>query len=872
MMKLELYKVIARTIMGFPRITLVVFILLSLAAGALLPGLSRDPSPYLLPPSHDSRVNLKELRKTYTGSNDGIIVLLEAEDTVFNPATLARVKALTLAFEQIHLVTERDQAALAELVPDLPVSIAQKVSQLATGPVDPETWMRIEEVREIIELSDETGSQTIAMLSGLLETWMEKLSPIIEVTSLSNTDNILGKDGKLDVNPPFDDIPISNEALSRVEKEVRSNALFDHVLVADGGRATSIVLELAPADDKTDEQFDIYTRVKHIVEKEIPGPENHYIAGLPVVTGALGMVMEQDTQKLFPVVILIVLFCLFITFRKLKGILVPLMVVILSLVVTLGLKSLFNIPLNIITTTLPVFVLSIGVADGIHMFSEYRDHVLQGYDRQNAILLTLKHLAMPVVMTSITTATAFYAISMTQIVQLHYFGIFVAVGAMVAMLFSLFFIPALLMLLPEKGNVSKRSASKIEETYEKSLVAMTRGFLRYPFRTGLITVAVFLLSLFGASQVVVDNNNVGYFLKSSDIYISSQKLNKVAAGSSLINFLVTDHSDRNEPFKQAENLQYVDQLVMFLKAQDHVGKVLGLTELIKRINFALNDEQDRFNRVPPPSKDAASKHLTSQLLLLYENGGGDTLSDYSDSEYKQLNIPVILRTNSSRDTYKLDNKVKAFVNRNFPSHIKVAVSGSANVSVAATDEIVRGQMVSLMVSFAVVLVMLFITFRSLTYAAIAIIPLVMTVTINFGIMGFLDIPLDIGTAVISSIVIGIGVDYAIHYLSRLKADLQKGLTFSEALENTVSRSGKAIVSNAATVGLGFVALWFSVLTPLVTMGWMITLTMLVSAFCTLVLIPVMLVFIEKRSLDEIIDQTSVLQGLDPRNIGSTQTN
>jgi predicted RND superfamily exporter protein len=159
-------------------------------------------------------------------------------------------------------------------------------------------------------------------------------------------------------------------------------------------------------------------------------------------------------------------------------------------------------------------------------------------------------------------------------------------------------------------------------------------------------------------------------------------------------------------------------------------------------------------------------------------------------------------------------------------------------------------MTSLMVSLAVVLAMLFFTFRKISYAGIAIVPLIMTISINFGIMGFFRIPLDIGTAIISSIVIGIGVDYAIHYLSRLKNNLDQGTTFSRALENTVSHSGKAIVSNAATVGFGFVALWFSVLTPLIIMGWMITVTMLVSAFSTLVLIPVLLVFVEKRVLDE----------------------
>ncbi len=841
-MKLDQF--ITNVIVGFPKATLAFFMAVSIGAALFIPKLERDPTPYLLPPTHESRVNLEKLRQSYTGSNDGIIVLLEAKDTIFNAKTLARVQALTQAFENIHLISDKDREHLLHLSQTVPAEVAVKIDQLVKSPVDSDSWMRIEDIKETIELSSLDNPALLNMLA----IWAEKLSPIIEVTSLSNTDNILSKNEKLDVNPVFDEVPRTPLGLSQLEKEVRSNALFENVLFSNNGKSTSIILEIATGDDETENRYHIYNQVKSIVESRIPGDEAHYIAGLPVVTGALGKVMEQDTQKLFPIVIFIVVVCLFITFRKLKGILVPLAVVILSLIITLGLKALFNIPLNIITTTLPVFILSIGVADGIHMFSEYRDHLLEGAGKKEAVKRTLQHLTMPVIMTSVTTAVAFYAISMTEIIQLNHFGIFVAIGTLVAMLFSLFFIPALLVVLPEKKLIRQKKGSKVEAAYANVLIRMTKAFVTYPFLTAGIAGIVFLFSIFGASKVVVDNNNAKYFLKDSAIYISSEKLNKDAAGSALVNLLITAETKENEPFKKPENLACVDQLVDFVETQPAVGKVLGLTELIKRIHFVLNDDNPEFDVVPTVSEsDDASKHLISQLLLLYENGGGDTLSDYTDTGYTRLNIPVVLQTNSSLDVYNLSRKIKNFAAQHFPDHMTIDISGSASVSVAATDEIVKGQMTSLMVSLAVVLVMLWFTFRKISYAAVAMVPLVMTIAINFGIMGYFSIPLDIGTAIISSIVIGIGVDYSIHYLSRLKKNLDKGLSFSRSLNNTVSHSGKAIVSNAATVGLGFVALLFSILTPLIIMGWMITITMIVSAFSTLVLIPVLITFVEKRA-------------------------
>ncbi len=840
---------ITKITIGFPKTILVFFVMLSIAAASLIPGLERDPTPFLLPPSHESRVNLVKLRDNYTGANDSIIVLLEANKSIFNPHTLLRVKKLTAAFEDLHLVIHKDREHLLLSGQTAPPEIALKVQQLAKTRIDSETWMRIDDIKETISLSSFNESRELLKA---LDAWTEKLSPIIKVTSLANTDNILGKEGKLNVNPVFDEVPGTNQELAQLEKEVRSNKLFENVLFSNGGKSTSIIIELASSDDETQNQYLLYQQVKKIVEQEIPGDETHYIAGLPVVAGALGKVMEKDTQKLFPIVILIVVTCLFITFRNIKGIFVPLAVVVLSLLITLGLKALFNIPLNIITTTLPVFILSIGVADGIHMFSEYRDNLASGYDKKEAVIQTLEHLTMPVIMTSLTTAFAFYAISMTEIIQLKHFGIFVGVGTLVAMLFSLFFIPALLIVLPEKNHKTslknKKEGSKFETAYASALIRTTKVFVKHPAMTASIAGLVLIVSIFGATKVVVDNNNAKYFLKDSSIYISSQKLNKDAAGSAVINLLINLDSEEKEPFKNPVNLKFVDELVAFVKIQPKVGKVLGLTELIKRINYVLNDEDQAYNKVPMPSgSDGESKYLISQLLLLYENGGGDTLSDFTDTGYTRLNIPVVLQTNSSLDIYQLSRQVKGFAAQNFPDHIRVDLSGSANIAVAATDEIVNGQMTSLMVSLAVVLIMLCFTFRKVSHAAIAMVPLVMTIAINFGIMGFLSIPLDIGTAIISSIVIGIGVDYSIHYLSRLKKNLDQGMDFSGALNNTITHSGKAIVSNAITVGLGFVALLFSVLTPLIIMGWMITVTMLVSAVSTLVLIPVLIILFEKRA-------------------------
>lgn len=844
---MQITQVITRMVSRFPKTVLLVLLFLALLGASQLPYLETDPSPQLLAPEHESRVAMEKLRQTYTGSNSGIIVMLAASKSIFTKETLTRIKKLTLAFEAMNLITPEDRRILGAASKGYGDEILEKALALVSTNIDSDTWLLMDDLRQALEFSDVEHGE----LTSLVDQWFEKLSPVKKVSSLSNTDNILGQGNQLDVGPVYEEVPSTTQGLAKLKRQVQSNDMFQNLLVSNNGKNTSIIIELHLPVAAVKERYLIYAQVKDILEQQIPGPETHYIAGLPAVTAALGKAMEEDSKKLFFIVILIVMTCLFVTFRRLKGVLVPLVVVLFSVFVTLGLKSFLGIPLNIITISLPVFILSIGVADGIHMFSEYQDNLSKGLDKQGAVKQTIHHLAIPVIMTSLTTGAAFYAISMTKIVQLKHCGLFVCFGALVAMIFSLLFIPALLMVLPERAVEvrKKKKAHEFERMYSSALIRITRMVIKKHVFILCLAGTIFFVFLFGASKVRVDNNSVHFFRSDSDIYISSQALNREGAGSSRINFLLSARTTDPEPFKDPENLRYVRDLVTFLNCQPVVGKTMSLTQLIKRVYYALNDEKPEFNRLPLSEQlDIPSRNLISQLLLLYENGGGDTLSDYANTRYDCLNLSVGLTTNSSRKTKAFTDRVKAHAAQNFPDHIDLEICGSASVEAATTHEIVKGQITGLTASVLVVLVMLWITFRRIRYTLIAMVPLVMTITINFGVMGFWGIPLDIGTSIIASVVIGIGVDYSIHYLTRLRENLDSGMEFIHALDNTVSHSGKAIVSNAVTVGCGFLALWFSVLTPLKIMGWLITLTMVVSALCALLLLPVFFYLTMKKSI------------------------
>lgn len=516
--------------------------------------------------------------------------------------------------------------------------------------------------------------------------------------------------------------------------------------------------------------------------------------------------------------------------------------------------------MNIISAALPVFIISIGVADGIHIFSEFKDHLLSGLSKKEALRQTMDELFIPVVMTSVTTASAFIALSVTEIIQLRHFGFFVAVGTICAMFLSLMLIPAMLQVAPVKqaSLAKKRKSAKpvVDHFLHTFLKKISQASINSPRWVLACSALIMIVAAVAASKVRIDNNDIEYHLDDSPLVVSTHKMNDVAAGSSVLNVLLHSANPPEESFLYPENLNIVNDLASFIEKHPSVGKVNGLHELVKRINYVLHDENPEFDRLPEPmekvgeEKTVSGYSMISQFILLYDMGGGDTLSDVVESNYNAMNMPVILKVNSSREIDALMDDIKDYCKSHLPGHMSITFSGSAAVTVAATSEIVKGQIISLLISFVLIMIILIYTFRSLKIGLAAMLPLVITILINFGIMGVLGISLDIGTAVISSIVIGIGVDYSIHYIKRFLEFRNRGDAFAQAIDRTVYHSGKAILANAVTVGTGFIALLFSTLTPLITMGWMITATMLISAFSTLIILPAAITLLSAESQED----------------------
>jgi len=868
---LTLIKFLNKIVIHHPKKILGLTVLLGILAFPSLFYIQNDPSPHLLPVSHPVRQAMEQLREDYTGTNPGVFIMLEAEDTIFKTSTLERIQRLTEAIENLSLLSQEDLTGLRQLATEFPAESRewlQKIMPAEIRGLDDMFWMEFAEIRESLE----EDSLWLPGWDALINNIEIRSAPVVDVLSMSNTDNIIGTLEGLDISPLYEEAPETPAEIKSLRSQVLANELFRNYLYSEDGKHTGIFVELATDEDDSENLYAIYQALERVFE-ENPGEDVHYIAGFPIIAATLRTVIDQDTKKFFPFVALLAVFFLWLTFRRLIGVAVPMLVVGFSILFTLAIMVIFEVPLNSITSALPVFLISIGVADGIHMFSEYRDNRLEGQPREKAVSLMLEKLALPITMTSITTAVGFFSLTISDIVPILTFGIFVAIGTLFAMVLSLLFIPALLMVLPEKKTESEDNSSTnaaksrgvhqenfMDRLFQKFLEGLTAWVLRNAKLILLGALIISGFSVYGLLQLNVESNLESYFKADAPFVVANKAMEKMS-GSRTINIVIKINKE-GEPWKNPENLKLVEDFQIFLSTDQKVKRTFSLVDLIKRISYAFNENRADFNRLPQAvefleseetfeengqsvkrsvKREVSGRDLVAQYLVLYENSGGDVLSDVINSEYRNLNLSVNISSDSTSEEEKLLLRIDEYAAQHFPPEFSMISAGMVPINVATSVEVVSSQILSLCGSLLAVLLMLVLIFRSFYRGVIGMIPLAFTVLFNFGIMGYFGVNLDIGTALVSSIVIGIGVDYCIHYLSRMFSEVAQGADLRDAIYSTVRRSGKAITSNAVTVGFGFLALSVSEFLPLVTLSWMIWLTLNISALATMILLPALAV-------------------------------
>jgi predicted RND superfamily exporter protein len=700
-----------------------------------------------------------------------------------------------------------------------------------------ESWFDIKD-GIIIALENKKGifnSETLDTLKQLTKRF-QKFEEINknDVTSLYTADNIVGSEDGMDVKSFYKRVPKSVDKLNELKKNVESNEMVFGRLVSTDETVTVIIAEIG--DDVFTQDF--YSRILETANASETDDIKIYVAGRPIVEGTMALLGPADMKKMVPIVILVIFLVLFITLRSFKGTLITLGVVFFSTIWAFGLMATVNIPIYAVSTMIPVMLIAIGVADGIHLYSHlqvYINHYPNATKREATIDM-LKYLWKPVVMTSVTTAVGFISLLTSQVYPVKYFGIFTAFGVMMAMVFSLVFLPAGIMIfgLPKAKPVNKLE-DKGGHSHSKLANTFAAWIIEHKYVSIVSTVVIVVLSIIGMQKIWINSSFLEKFEKNSEIVLTDKFINEHFGGTSTLN-LILDAEGKKDVFKEPAVLKLVDKMQKDVDAKlQVVGNTFSLADYINRMNKVMNADKEEFNTIPD------SKDMIAQYLLLYEmSGDPENLNKVVDYDYEKANITFQLKSDNSKAMDATLAIIKTYENDFKKMGIDMNYAGSGYKGLIFTDLILEGQVRSLILSLIIIVVLLSVMFKKLSIGLIGSVPIIITALISFGVMGFLGIPLNTTTALLSSIAIGIGIDYAVHFLEQYRHNASETENKMVAAQKTMAHSGRAIIYNAIVVIAGFMVLLFSVFPPNRELGALVSLNMFTSFVGTLTIMLVLL--------------------------------
>lgn len=704
-------------------------------------------------------------------------------------------------------------------------------------------------VREIFGLSDTVAIAVIATDAGtifnesgfaLVLDLTEQMAAIPNVRpdsvmSLATESAISGDGIGIAVTRYIDRYQL--DAGSIAASQTRWQAMQPHqgTLVSDDGTAAIIMAEV----DDPALSADTYEHLQALAASvAVSGYELH-VAGPGAVSGYLSRYIDQDARKLQPLVFATVLGFVFLAFGRLRALPGPLMVIAGSVAGALGVMAWLGIPYYAITSALPVIIVAISVADAIHILSAYYQRREQFPDLSvhELVVESMAAMVRPMTLTTLTTIAGFAGIAMASIMPpITWFSLFAAVGVGLAWLFSILVLPNILVLVRPGRSRAFRSWQDDRPTVVGRTLASLGTYSPMRYRAILLVfVVVAFVAVVGASQLRIDRSQVENFAADEPIRVADEVMNRRFAGTALLDVLI--ETDAPEGLLQAGRMQKILRLQEYLESLPHVRKTVSIADYISELHSAVDGDM---TNQPGQRRLPASDGAIAQYLFLYEvSGDAADFEEEIDVDNQAALVRVVLNAHYFSETRPVIEALQVYIDSEFnESGMTATLAGDVNVSYHWMENLRASHFSGVGLSLALVLLTSVLAFRSILAGIIGVVPVLFTVLVLYGYMGFAGIHLEPASSMFAAIALGVGVDFGIHLVDRLRTGLAKsGGDIARTIDRELPSVARACFFNSAALGLGFAVLMVSDLPTLQRFGGLISLATMTSFLIALTVIP-----------------------------------
>jgi predicted RND superfamily exporter protein len=840
---------------------ILILCILAILTVILTPGMMKlefDNSIDVFMPRNDEEYLYYNKVKEIYGDNGRFIIISLSDENLWSPETLGKMNDLIEDLEDYKDYDEKKEAERLLRFDSLAEKDGIAYETLLSSFQDDQVFQR---------LLDRKTEKTIGAAGWLSGRSLRKLRKEIlrsndfknqelvdDIISPLTAKDITGEDDVLeifDLVDVSDDgkriLPTTAEEMAAFRKRLERNPAFEMGLYTRD-RATGditdfgIIIKLVNIEDQDPIARELFETIKSHHDLTM------VTSGIPIVNIWAIDYMHNDLYVLVPIIMLVVMVIFYFNFRSFRGVILPAATLGLAELWLLGLMGYLGFRITSLALTLPPLIIAVGSSYSIHILNQYYAdfNLISEAGKHEGLRRSMSHISLTVLLAGITTFIAFMTLATSQVTAIKEWGIASAIGVMFAVFISSSLIPAALSLLP---HTMPRLLLRKDKTLRTTIVdriieMMTKGAVVHHRKVLIVLIILMVFSIAGLFKLKVETVFLYYFKENGPVREAIHIIGEKFGGGD--NFVIQIDSGKVDGATEPEFLTAIENLRVWLLSSENrdlnIGRTDSFSDFIKTMHMAMNNDDLSLYKIPEARTDIMD------YLELYagddddSNGRFDEFEPFVDENYQTCNILARLYRKKdfrvgTTEISQIKEKIIDHLRTTLPKAYSFCVTGFPTMEVKLVYYVVKGQLQSLLLSLMVVGIIVMLLFSLLKAGPIALIPMSVAVILNFGIMGWLGINLDMATSIIAAITIGIGVDDTIHFLNNFRHLRSRGLSIDETIAGTLAVSGKAILFTSLALILGFSVFTVSNFRPVILFGLLMAMTMIATTIGALLVLP-----------------------------------
>jgi len=699
------------------------------------------------------------------------------------------------------------------------------------------TYTKTDNVLFVLSPKDKTvfKPETLAVIARITEaSWQMPYS--LRVDSITNYQHTEAEGDDLIVQDLVPDLStLDNATLQRIENIAVNEPLLVHRLISANGQVTGINVTIQLPDEGSGEEVPEITAFARNLVKEIEAENpdlDVYLTGMVIMNNSFPEVSIHDQQTLVPMMFAVVLLTLVLLLRSFTSTVGTFLVIVFTILSAMGLAGWMGIALTPPSASAPTVILTLAVADCVHVLVTFLHSMRRGHDKTSAMIESIRINMQPIFLTSLTTVIGFLSMNFSDAPPFGDLGNIVAMGVTLAFVFSVTFLPAFILVLPVRVKPGSERNTQFVDRFADFVIAR-RTFLFW----GMGIIILMLISFVPRNEL--NDEFVKYFDESVDFRTATEFVTENLTGIYTIDYSLG--TGENGGINEPEFLRDVEQFANWYRDQPAVLHVNTLTDIMSRLNKNMHADEETWYRLPD------SRELAAQYLLLYEMSlpYGLDLNNQIDISKSATRMTVTMESVSSNELLDMENRAQEWLHENTP-HMKSDGASPSVMFAYIGKRNISSMLIGASIALFLISMILIIALRSIKIGLISLIPNLAPTAMGFGLWGLLSGQVGLGLSVVAGLTIGIVVDDTVHFLSKyLRARREQGLSSEDAVRYAFHTVGIALLVTTLVLIAGFMVLHQSAFKLNSDMGLLTAITIGLALIADFIFLPPLLMKADK---------------------------